>query len=326
MQLNPDRKFESPHPFAHVLTQIQELGSSCEFGSPVPSAHDQQFNLDLEIGSPSDPAHIQEVNPTLDFGSQASSPYCESFEQPHFTLDLSLSTPFAHNQLTPCFEFDSPAHNHLDPRFEFDFPAPTEHDRKFNVVPEFGSLASSGKFQQLHASLEFDLLTPPAHITNLDLAFELGSPTLLETAQQYNQRLDFEPPQGFKYFQLQNHATETEKLPSTAKVQVLDPRLQATPLLDFQDNGYNPAIETVFPAINPNPHNSIHPGSSFPIASTLAAQYAYHFPQTDMSASSEDQTKRAPESSSPAAFNQRSDKGDNGLHGDGEFDNCSIII
>lgn len=163
------------------------------------------------------------------------------------------------------------------------------------------------------------MLAHPAHVRNLDSAFELGSPSILEYAQQYNQRLDSEPTQSFKFYQPQKDATGTEKLPSTAQVQALDPRLQAETLLNIQDKKYDPARN--------HHHNYIHnPGSSFLIESNLPAQNAYHYSQTDMSASSpEDQTKYTPGSSSPAAFHQQFEKDDNGLRGDGEFDICSML-
>lgn len=302
LKLNPDHQFESPHPHAHILTQIKELGTACELCSPAPSAHRQQFNPDFEIGSLSQPARIQE----LDFYSPASIPH---FEQFHSTSDLRLSTLFAHNP--------------IDPGFEFGSPSPTDHDQQLNPGPGFRPPASFGQFQQLQPSHEFDFIAPPAHVTNFDSAFELGSPTLLEYAQQYKQRLNSEPPQSFQDFP---YAIGTEKLPSTPQVQVLDPRLQAAPLPDFQDEEYDPAVETVFPEIDFHHHNYIHhPGSSFQIAATQAAHYAYHHPQTDMSASfPQDQAIHACGSSSPAAFNQQPDKDNNGLHGDREFDNCFI--
>lgn len=208
--------------------------------------------------------------------------------------------------------------NQLDPGLGFRSPTPSADDRQFNPAPGFGSQDSFGQFGQLQPSLEFGLLAHPAHVRNLDSAFELGSPTILENAQQYNQRLDSEAPQSFKFFQLQKDAAGTEKLQSTAQVQALDPRLQAEPLQDFQDKEYDPTK-------NPHHHNYIlHPESSFLIEPTLAAQNAYHYSQTNMSASSsEDQTKSG--SSSPATFYQQFDIDDNGLHGDGEFDICSML-
>lgn len=325
--MNPDQKLDSPHPFTHVISQIKELGSACEFGSPAPFAynqqllpdleigspatfaHNQQLHPDLEIGWPSQTAHIQNVDSILDLCSPASFP---NFEQLHPSSDLGLSTLFAHNQ--------------LDTELEFDSPAPTAHDQQFNPVAEFASPASFGQFRQLQSSLEFDSLAPPAYVTNLDSASELGSPNLLEYAQHNNQRFDSQPPQGFQYFQLQNDATGTEKLPNTAQVQVLDPRLQASSLLDFRDKKYDPTIGTLFPAINPHHHNyTDHPGSSFPIAPTQTAQYACHYPQTDMSASfPQDQAEHASGSSSPATFHRQFDKEYNGLNGDGEFGSCSM--
>lgn len=185
------------------------------------------------------------------------------------------------------------APNQFDPDLEFSSPTPYPHDRQFNTAPGFGSTASFGQFRQLQPPLDFSLLTHPAHVRNLDSDFELGSPTIVEYAQQYDKCLDSEPPQSLVFFQQQKDAIGTEKLPSSAQVQVLDPRLQAEPLLDSQDKEHDSAR-------NKNHHNYIHhPGSSLFIQSSLTAQNAYHFSQPDMSASSpEDQTRCAPESSS----------------------------
>lgn len=185
------------------------------------------------------------------------------------------------------------APNQLDPGLDFRSTTPSADDRQFNPAPGFGSPDSLGQFGQLQPSLEIGLLAHPAHVRNLDSAFELDSSTILENAG-------------------------IEKLQSTAQVQALDPRLRAEPLQDFQDKEYDPVK-------NPYHHNYIlHPESSFLIEPTLAAQNAYHYSQTNMSASSsEDQTKSG--SSSPATFYQQFDIDDNGLHGDGEFDICSML-
>lgn len=133
-------------------------------------------------------------------------------------------------------------------------------------------------------------LANPAHARNLDSAFELGSPNILEHAQQYNQRLDSEPPQSLETIQLQKGIIEPKKIPSIAQVQALDPRLQAEPLVDSQDRKYDSDY------LN-------HPGSSLLLESTLAAQNAYHYSQQDMSVSSlEDLTKYSLGSSSSAGF------------------------
>lgn len=283
--------------------------------SPAPSTHNQQFNLDLSIGLSSQPAHIQIVDPTLEFGSSASFPY---FEQPHPNSEIGFPTIFALNQLDTGLDFGSPTPSPCDREFNlvpvFGSSALSPHDRQFNPAPGSGSPASFGQFQQFQPSLDFGVLATPAHVRNPDSAFELGSPNILECAQQYNQNPDSEPPRSLESIQLQKNNIESMKLPITAQVQALDPCLQAEPLADSQDRVYDSAR-------NPHHQDYIHyPRSSLLIESTMAAKNAYHYSQRDMLVSSpEDLTKYAIRSSSSASLHQQFNHDDNGFHREGDF-------
>lgn len=288
---------------------------------PAPSTHNQQFDLDLNINSSSQPAHTPTIDRTLEFGSSASFPY---FEESHPNSDIGLPNVFAPNHLNPGLEFGSPTPSPRDQQFnlapEFGSPALSPHDRQFNPAPGPGSPTSFRQFQQLQPSLDFGLLASPAHVRNLASAFELGAPDNLEYAPHYNQRIDSEPPQSLEFTQLQNDIIEPQKLPSTAQVPALDPRLQAKPLVDSQDWKYDSAR---------NPHDQDYirrSGSSLLIESTLAAKNAYHYSQRDMSVSSpENLSNYALGSLSSVGFHQQFNNDDNGFHGDGEFKICSKL-
>lgn len=304
LQLNPARESGSPHPFANVLAQIKELGTAREFGPPAPIAHEQQIDPALEFVSPPPPAQVQPLDPTPDFDSPAPSAHVPDFNS---ALEFGSPTPSAHDQ-------------HFHPAFGFGSPPPIDYAQPYDLSLVCGSLAPLDHVSNIAPAFEFGLPAPFAHVPNFNSALEFGSPAPFDYGQPFDCHLDFVPPEGFQYSQLNNDATGTKVPTSTAQAQVVDPRLQAVSLLDFQDQEYDTVTGTVFPAIFPHRTCIHYPRYLFPIASNQAAQYGYHCPQTDMSTTSpHEQTSQVSGTSSPANFHHQVDKDSGGLHGDGKL-------
>lgn len=307
LQLNPAREFGSPKSLANVLPQIKELGTTREGGSPDPFARDQQIDPALEFGSTPPPAHVQPLDPVPDFGLPAPSTHVPNFHS--------------------AFEFDSPAPSthdqQLHPALGFDSPLSIDYTQPYTPSLVFGSPASFTHVSNIAPAIEFGSTASSSHIPNFNSAVEFGSPAPFDYTQPNDFRLDSVSPEGFQYSQLHKDATGIEVSASIAQIQLVDPRLQAASLLDFQDQAFEPVTGTLFPAIIDQ--TCIHPESSFPIPSTQAAQYGYYNLQTDMSTTpAHEQTNHASGTSSPATFHHQVGKNNDSLHRDGEFYRCPL--
>lgn len=304
LQSNPAREFGSPKSLGNVA-QIKELGTTSEVGSPDPFARDQQIDPALEFGSTPPPAHVQPLDPAPDF---------------------CLSTPSTHvPNFHSAFEFGSPAPSTHDQQFhpalEVGSPPSIDYAQPYSPGLIFGSPPSFTHVSNIAPAIEFGSPAPSAHVPNFNSDVEFGSPAPFDYTQLNDYRLGSVWPEGFEYSQLHKDATGTA---SIAQVQLVDPRLQAASLLDFQDQAYKHVTRTFFPAIVDQ--TCIHPESSFPIPSTQAAQYVYYNPQTDMSTTSaHEQTNHASATSSPATFHHQVGNDNDSLHRDCEFDHCPLF-